>query len=204
LKCLRWHHINIATTKSNWNGDEMKQCPKCDLELKVKVIGPIDVDECDSCKGIWLEKGELKQTEELADPNLNWMDFEIWKHLEHFKSTQSDLRCPVCNAATVVIEYGHTGVEINCCRKCQGIWLEKDELPNIIAALEDELSQKTFAEYFHQSIEEAKEVVTGHKSFMSEWKDLSSIFKLMQYRLFVEKPKLIETLTDLNTLNPFK
>jgi hypothetical protein len=39
---------------------------------------------------------------------------------------------------------------------------------------------------------------------MSEWKDLSSILRLMQYRLFVERPKLIETLTDLNTLNPFK
>ncbi|MEZ4546766.1 MAG: hypothetical protein R3B51_03175 [Thermodesulfobacteriota bacterium] len=53
-------------------------------------------------------------------------------------------------------------------------------------------------------MEEAKEIVTGHESFMSEWKDFSSVLKLMQYRLFVEKPKLVETLTELNTLNPFK
>ncbi|MCK5709139.1 MAG: hypothetical protein KAI07_01260, partial [Deltaproteobacteria bacterium] len=80
----------------------------------------------------------------------------------------------------------------------------KDELPNIIGALEQEVYEKTFSEYVHKIIEEAKEVITGPESFMSEWKDLSSIFKLMQYRLYVERPKLVETLADLNTLNPFK
>jgi Zn-finger nucleic acid-binding protein len=93
---------------------------------------------------------------------------------------------------------------INYCPGCRGIWLEKDELPKIIESLEDEISKITFSDYLHESIREAKEVVTGHESLMSEWKDLSSILRLMQYRLFVEKPKLIETLTDLNTLNPFK
>ena len=77
-------------------------------------------------------------------------------------------------------------VEINYCGTCQGIWLDKDELPKIIESLEDEIAQKTLSDYFKESVEEAKEVVTGHESFMSEWKDFSSVLKLMQYRLFVE------------------
>lgn len=172
--------------------------------MDVKLIGSVEVDECSSCKGIWLDKGELGEAEELADPNLNWLDFEIWKHEDQFKSKDGAVDCPTCNIPTVGIEYGHTGVNIDYCKNCHGVWLDKDELPDIIEALEHEINEKTFSEYVHETIEEAKEVVTGHESFMSEWKDLSSVFKLMQYRLYVEKPKLVETLTELNTLNPFK
>ena len=182
----------------------MKKCPKCSSDLKVKVIGSIEVDECESCKGIWLDKGELKQAKDLADPNLNWLDFEIWKHPEKFSSKEGAIKCPTCDIPTVGIEYGHTGVYVDYCTNCQGVWLDKDELPNIIEALEHDINEKTFSEYVHDSIEEAKELVTGPESFMSEWKDLSSVFKLMQYRLYVEKPKFVETLTELNTLNPFK
>jgi Zn-finger nucleic acid-binding protein len=62
----------------------MKKCPKCGKELKTKVLGSIDVDECESCKGVWLDVGELGKAEEAADPNINWLDFEIWKHPEKF------------------------------------------------------------------------------------------------------------------------
>jgi len=182
----------------------MRKCPKCGKELESRGLGPIDGDEGEWCKGVWLDSGELGKAEEAADPNINWLDFEIWKHPEKFKSRRSDLKCPSCLENTVAIEYGHTGVEINYCPRCHGIWLEKDELPKIIESLEDEISKKTVSDYVHESIREAKEIVTGHESFMSEWKDLSSILRLMQYRLFVEKPKLIATLTDINTLNPFK
>lgn len=182
----------------------MKKCPKCGVELKTKVLGSIEVDECESCKGVWLEKGELEEVKEETDPNLDWLDFEIWKHPEKFKSGSAGVDCPVCGTRTASLEYGDTGVEINYCATCQGIWLEKDELPKIIESLEDEIARKTLSDYFKESVEEAKEIVTGHESFMSEWKDFSSVLKLMQYRLFVEKPKLVETLTELNTLNPFK
>lgn len=182
----------------------MRKCPKCGKELESRVLGPIDVDECETCKGVWLDAGELGKVEEAADPNINWLDFEIWKHPENFKSKESELKCPSCLENTVAIEYGHTEVNINYCPSCRGIWLDKDELPKIIESLENEVAEKTFSDYVHESLREAKEVVTGHESLMSEWKDLSSILRLMQYRLLVEKPKLIDTLTDLNTLNPFK
>ena len=96
----------------------MKKCPKCGTDLKLKVIGSIEIDECESCKGIWLDKGELREAKDLADPNLNWLDFEIWKHPEKFNSKQSDIQCPTCNIPTVGIEYGHTGVNIDYCKNC--------------------------------------------------------------------------------------
>jgi Zn-finger nucleic acid-binding protein len=95
-------------------------------------------------------------------------------------------------------------VRIDYCGECHGIWLDKDQYPKIIESLEDELGNTTFSEYFHESIEEAKELFTGDKSFTSEWKDFSSVLNLMQSRLFVERPKLVETLRELYGLNPFK
>ncbi len=182
----------------------MKKCPKCSKELKIKVIGSIEVDECESCKGIWLDKGELREAKDLIDPNLDWLDFEIWKHQDKFNTKESAITCPTCNLPTVSIEYGHTGVKVDYCKECQGVWLDQDELPNIIDALEHEINEKTFSEYVHESIREAKDLLGSPESFTSEWKDLSSVFKLMQYRLYVEKPKLVDTLIELNTLNPFK
>lgn len=182
----------------------MKNCPKCNTELKVKVIGDVDVDECGSCGGIWFDRGELKEAESVADSNLGWIDFEIWKHPENFKAEDTELKCPVDGVNMISIEYGHTGVRVNSCGTCHGIWLDKGEFPKIIESLEDELSNKSLSDYYHDSIEEAKEVITGEKSFSSEWKDLSSVLKLMQYRLFVEKPNFVETLRELYGLNPFK
>ena len=39
----------------------MKQCPKCEIGLTPKNIGYVEVDECQSCKGIWFDKDELRQ-----------------------------------------------------------------------------------------------------------------------------------------------
>jgi len=182
----------------------MKHCPKCGKELKVKVIGTVDVDECESCGGIWFDPGELHEAEEAVDPNLSWFDFEIWKHPENFKAEDTELKCPVCSTNTMSIKDGHTGVRIDYCGEWHGIWLDKDQYPKIIESLEDELGNTTFSEYFHESIEEAKELVTGDKSFATEWKDFTSVLNLMQSRLFVERPKLVETLRELYGLNPFK
>ncbi len=182
----------------------MKICPNCKSELATKVIGSIDVDECNRCGGIWFDRGELKEAEELVDPNLNWLDFEIWKHEHKFDAKSADVLCPSCVVPTGSLTYGETGVEINYCTECHGIWLDKNEFPKIIEELEKELSEKSFADYIHLSIEEAKEVFTGHKSLASEWKDFSTVLRLMEQRLYVEQPKLIERLMALNALNPFK
>ena len=182
----------------------MKKCPKCGTGLEEKVMGTLDVDECTECKGIQSDKGEMEKAEELADPNINWIDFDIWKHQDKFDSLETDLKCPVCGNGLTSIVYGDTGVRVDHCSECDGIWLDRDEFPKIIESLEDELATKTFSEYLHESVGEAKELVTGHKPFSEEWKDFSTVLKLMQYRLFVEKPDLIKTLTNLNTLNPFK
>jgi Zn-finger nucleic acid-binding protein len=171
----------------------MKQCPKCDVELKPESIGPVEVDECPSCKGIWFDKDELRQAKDSTDSDLNWMDFEIWKHADQFKSKACPRKCPACGEPLVTLEYGASAVAIDYCKACKGTWLDRDEFKKITEALEEELLTKSFPAYVKECIREGIEILTGPESFVSEWKDFSNVLRLMQYRLFIENPTLLNT-----------
>jgi uncharacterized protein with PIN domain len=55
------------------------RCPKCGMKLQTVRHGPVEVESCFNCHGIWLDAGELEQvvkTPEEAHPImeaiLNW------------------------------------------------------------------------------------------------------------------------------------
>ena len=37
------------------------KCPKCGMDLQTLNKGPVEVDTCFNCHGVWLDKGELEQ-----------------------------------------------------------------------------------------------------------------------------------------------
>jgi Zn-finger nucleic acid-binding protein len=41
-------------------------CPKCGQKLAAESCGPLEIDVCPSCKGVWLDKGELGSIVESA------------------------------------------------------------------------------------------------------------------------------------------
>ncbi|MHC4149297.1 MAG: TFIIB-type zinc ribbon-containing protein [Planctomycetota bacterium] len=180
------------------------RCPCCDVELKNRSIKNLETDECPECKGIWFEDDELRKAKDSEDRDLNWMDFEIWKNKDKFKPRPRNLACPQCNQTLVAVDYGDTNVEIDYCPHCKGSWLDKGEFKAIIEALTNELLTKTFSEYIKASIEEAKEIVTGPESFLSEWKDFTAVCRMMQYRMFVENPKLLDTMINIQRAHPIK
>ena len=136
----------------------MKKCPDCDCDLDPRNIGPVEVDECGKCGGIWFEKDELRQAKDATDADLQWMDFEIWKHEDQFKSVESPHQCPACAKPFVGIQYGKTGVEVDYCTSCGGTWLDKGKFESIIDHLEEELSGRSFSDYVKDSVGEAKEI----------------------------------------------
>jgi Zn-finger nucleic acid-binding protein len=164
----------------------------------------VEIDECNKCKGIWFEDDELRKAKDSTDSDLNWMDFEIWKHKDKFQARARNLACPQCNQTLVTVNYADTGVEIDYCPECKGTWLDKGEFKKVIDVLTNELLTKSFSEYIKASLEEAKEIITGPESFVSEWKDFTTVFRMMQYRLFVENPKLLDTTINIQRINPIK
>jgi Zn-finger nucleic acid-binding protein len=180
------------------------KCPSCNVDLTTKVIDKIEIDECEKCRGIWFDANELRKTKDLTDEDLTWLDFNIWKHEDKFKAKSRNLPCPKCNSALVAIDYADTDVEIDYCPACKGTWLDSGEFQKIIEALTNELLSTSFSEYIKASLVEAKEVLVGPEPFLSEWKDFSTVLRMMKYRLFVEKPGLLNTVIALNLANPLK
>lgn len=178
----------------------MKQCPNCEVELVTKSIGPVEVDECEKCGGIWFDKDELRRAKDATDSDLNWLDFQIWKHAKEFTAIPSEPKCPNGHKSMVSLLYGHTAVVIDYCPTCLGTWLDKGQFKKIIDSLEDEVVTKEFSSYVKEAVREGVALVEGPGAFLSEWKGLANVLRLMQYRLFVEHPTLLSTVVSVQRM----
>jgi Zn-finger nucleic acid-binding protein len=153
---------------------------------------------------VWFERGELEQTADQAAPDLAWMDFELWKDQDLFNVTESALVCPADGQGMASIQYDETGVVVDHCVKCGGVWLDAGEFEKIILALKDEAAAKPASAYVKTALHEAAELVSGDKGLASEWRDFTTVLRLLEYRLLVENPKLQKRLVDFARLSPFK
>lgn len=170
----------------------MKSCPSCRRELRSTALGAVQVDECPACRGLWFEDQELRLTKDQSDADLAWLDFDIWRHPERFQRTARARPCPSCPGREMVaLQYDSTGVTVDGCEGCHGLWLDRGELERIVRALTEELRTKSLRDYVRASVEEARELFTGTESLASEWRDLRAVLRLLELRFFVENPKLL-------------
>src|SRR5579859_7837715 len=108
-------------------------CPNDGTSLKPITVEQIAVDQCPTCEGYWLHKGELEQLGELHHTHLEpitagSIDTEI-----------STRKCPLDQTLMREHEFvNHTGIKIDQCPTCQGVWLEKDQLGMILKYLDEE------------------------------------------------------------------
>ena len=54
-------------------------CPRCKQALVIHTLESVKVHECPACKGAWFDLDELRALKDASDPDLRWMDFQIWK-----------------------------------------------------------------------------------------------------------------------------
>lgn len=166
------------------------KCPKCEKDLTPQLLENVEIDQCAQCGGTWFDRDELRKAKDATDPDLNWMDFEIWREEDHFQISPGSRPCPRCQAPMATIAYGDTGVEIDVCPQCEGIWLDQGEFERLVEALEQEAETKTAPEYLRASLQEAREVISRPERAASEWRDLATVIRLFEYRLLVENPRL--------------
>lgn len=171
-------------------------CPRCQNQLKTVVHGDLELDECPECAGIWFDQGEFGRAKAAAAPDLQWLDFDFWKQPERFRLSARPTQCPRCNAELFALNYEKTGVEVDVCNQCHGVWLDDGELEKILEALNRELATANVSEYIKASLQEGKEIFTSKEGVIAEWKDFTTVLRLLQYRLFAEKPRLLRELLD--------
>ena len=105
-------------------------CPACHEPLIVLEQDAVEIDYCDTCKGIWLDRGELELL--FNAPQAATMFLET---LMAANDTKESLRkCPICGyQMDKVITSGVNAVLLDRCRRGHGLWLDQGELNRILS-----------------------------------------------------------------------
>ena len=94
-------------------------------------LNQVEIDYCNSCKGIWLDSGELDLLFNSANSgNIN--DFL------NKKSDQLDpKRCPICKKKMELVEFENSGIILDRCKNNHGIWFDNGELRSLLKTSEE-------------------------------------------------------------------
>ena len=131
------------------------KCPNCGGRLRAIEYEGIHLETCDSCQGEWLDAEELKQVVKARQVRFDEQERRAIAEsttIQGVKLDQvdRDLTCPKCGGQTDAINYGgDTGIIIDRCTQCRGIWLDAKELERIQMLVEggDDGLQDDLAKY---------------------------------------------------------
>lgn len=95
-------------------------------------VGEVDVDQCDSCHGIWFDSGELakivgaKDVEALRRRAVTTKEGEKKRR----ESDQKRAACPRCRGEGKLVRIASltSDIHIDTCAVCGGEWLDGGEL----------------------------------------------------------------------------
>jgi len=185
--------------KKHRNKGKIMECPKCKEMMEERKSGTVEIDYCSGCGGTWFDKNELREVRNAEDTDLSWMEFDLWVDNDKLVVTDKSTVCPSCGEGMPTVGYADTGVEIEYCIKCGGIWLDKDEFTKIIDALEEDLLTMTSREYLEESMREVRDLFTEQGELKKNLSHLKIVLKLMEYRILAEHhtiAKLLENFTS--------
>lgn len=121
-------------------------CPRC----KTPALSPeryegVTIDRCSTCKGVWLDKGELHKivsvqeetfTDDIIDETLD----NVFQGVP-VEEQNHDLSCPKCGVAMKPVNYLiESGIIIDRCAQ-HGVWLDGKELEKV-QVMKEKLDQE--------------------------------------------------------------
>ena len=113
------------------------RCPNCDASLSTVDYEGIEIDSCAVCGGDWLERGELGKIVRIREQRFSPEELDAIDAAAKipgipYTEIEREIPCPSCGVLTGPINYGgDTGIIINRCSQCEGIWVDRGELDNI-------------------------------------------------------------------------
>ena len=142
------------------------RCP-VDSEVLQKTVyeEQIEVDQCPSCAGMWLDYGDLEAIQDSTEHDYSDELESIPNYFDHayefaLAKNERAYYCPRCANEMEKREYGYCSqIMIDLCPSCRGVWLHKDEI-------------KELEIFFEKSRYEAKDIRQGlFKSLVSLFRD---------------------------------
>jgi uncharacterized protein len=118
-------------------------CPVCKKDMFVIEYKQIELDYCQSCKGVWFDAGELELLLEAGDLKNARQSLGDVLHLPEAHTTEKKRRCPICarNMRKVKIG-GEAGVMIDACERNNGLWFDGGEVASLIKIIAEKSTGK--------------------------------------------------------------
>ena len=113
------------------------QCPNCYELLATIDYEGIQIETCQSCGGQWLDDSELEHVVKVREVKFTPEQRRAIAEATSItgiklEEVHRDLPCPKCGGTTNAINYGgDSGIIIDKCVLCAGIWLDQGELEKI-------------------------------------------------------------------------
>ncbi len=118
------------------------QCPQCGASLQATVYEGVPVHTCDTCGGEFVGGEEFAR---IVEHRQEQFSDELRAELDERRpsfgelSTQPDrsLGCPACGQEMAVANYaGDSGIFVDRCTVCGGLWLDQEELEKVQIVME--------------------------------------------------------------------
>lgn len=114
------------------------------------VWGPIEVDRCLGCKGIWFDSLEAEQLKAIkGSESLDIGDQETGSQLDQLTV---DMQCPRCKAKmTRMVDIDQHCIWYEICPKCRGVWLDAGEFKQFKDNFKPKGVLSRFSQVFRQT-----------------------------------------------------
>jgi Zn-finger nucleic acid-binding protein len=180
-------------------------CPECQIPLDETDYLGIRIDECPRCRGRWFDRDELRKAKDRTDDDLRWLDFDPFEPEAGPAPVHPAARlCPLCQVPMITVPFEKSGVVIDRCDECHGVWLRHQEFEKIVDYLDGIVSTKTASEYAEEARKEFAEIFAGPEGLISEIRDYLAVLRLLRLRVAVENPRIADAVDRIYRLSPFK
>jgi len=114
-------------------------CPVCKYDMVVVEYHNIELDYCNSCKGVWFDSGELElllKSQGLEEPKAF---FDGIPNSQEAASSEKKRNCPICGHKMKKTAIGgQPEIFIDICRDKHGLWFDGGEVTQLIRRLAGE------------------------------------------------------------------
>lgn len=173
-------------------------CPACEGDLNTYEAYGTEIEGCPACKGIWLDKEELRKLKDRSEQDswrsLRWMDDEL-EAIEQANAVPSGRNCPTCTGQKLVsTSFGESSTILDWCPACHGVWLDRGEFEEILDVLRRKLDQMPVAELKEQVYKEIKEIMGGPEGSITEMLDAKAAISALVNVTIFHHPRLCSLL----------
>ncbi len=114
-------------------GDDLGDCPRCNLPLGLLQIGGTHLRECEKCDGLWADIAAFEDICANTEKQSAVLGFIGRRTARAEMLTKiSYVRCPDCREMMNRNNFARaSGVIVDICKK-HGVWFDVDELPKIV------------------------------------------------------------------------